>query len=83
MLLGEDQAQQVRPGEPGPQRAVEVVGDGPRGQRGAGHAVGRDVREDGPGRFDGGLLLLGEGEVHCLSSRTFGSDGLASDGASR
>lgn len=83
VLLGEDQAQQVRCGELGPQRAVEVVGDGPRGQRGAGHGVGRDIREDGPGRLDGGLLLLGEGEVHCLSSHTVGSDGVASDGASR
>lgn len=64
VLRGERQAQQVRVGEPCPQRPVEVVGDGARGDRGAGHRVRRDPAEHRLRRLDRRLLLLGEGEVH-------------------
>lgn len=69
VLLGEDEAQQVGAGEGGPQGPVELLRDGSRRERGAGHAVGGDVGEHGLRRLDGRLLFLGEGEVHCLSSR--------------
>lgn len=45
VLRVQQQAQQVRLGESGPQSAVEVVGDGARHQRGTGHRVRHDPGE--------------------------------------
>lgn len=62
--LVEQQAQQVRVGEPGPQGAVVALGDGAGGERGAGHGVRGDPGEHALRRLGRRLLLLGEGEVH-------------------
>lgn len=65
VLGGDGESQQVGGGETGPERSVEVLGDGARCEGGARYRVGRDAREDRLGRLDGRLLLFGEGEVHC------------------
>jgi len=79
-VLGvQQQAQQGGVREPLPQGAVEVVGDGARGECGTGYVVRCDPGERGPGRFERRLLLLAEGEVHGLSFRRIRFP----DGASR